>query len=1181
MALSLLVPALYVPIMSGAALACVACLVAVAMLPPRLPSTSSDIGVTGSATVPRLLLHCLVASALSLSAHGSAAQETASTPAEPPTAHKVIIPVEKDRAAKAARYYLTPEPLYTDLRRRAAEIGRRPDGWLLERASYRATLGWAVLQRGLRVTELTAAYDFWVFGQTKSISLPLGEGLAVLPERALLDGTSVELTPDVEKKRVLVNVDTPGQHRLELSLQPAIQMQGSAYALDVAIPPLHRSTLDLVSPAEGPPVETIVYGGAVVATDEDGHIDAELGPASQLQVRWHELSAGQAAVGTFDAEELLWLKVQPGSVLLEAKLRLNVTDGSLRQIKLAVDPRLRLLTSGPQEKRPYRLREIAGDPSHVELEFPRPVTESTLIELQFLLTGASGLGNLRLPQFEVLDARRRERSLAVSIDASLDRDQKMGSGLNEVAAQDFVARWGQTETQPDFAYALAADEPDWSVATRPREPQTSGSQALSLTVGGSQVAVRYEASLATASGPVFQRRLQVPADFAVEELQVIEEGGMRNSRWSRNDPSTMHIFLREPAAGAQTIVIKGMIPLSTDGLFGLPIFRMEGVPTQPFQVQVYRQPDVLVDVKNLQGMQAIEDAGASRPQDSVARLVGAFQIIGEGGTAQLACSQNLPVFTATEVLEMKRQDAGGWQAAMHYHVRVEQGLLDELRFAIDPQWQGPFEAEPAANIRVTTNSTGESRELVVQPRSPIQADYQITIRGRLAAGESGRVEAPAIKARAAKQLKRYVLLPIRHQLEEVHWDTAGWMRTDLPKELEPSALPPETYSAYEAIGRQNSATLRKPGSVSSQPVVRLADYQVTWNHGETFHGIATFDLDSFGAGHVVLRTPPQIRLVSGTLDELNLILNPLKKDRWRIELGSQVFPQRLQLMFVGQLRSTAGKTAMTFAAPTLEDVTVDKTLWTIFGPSQAGTGASLQLSEENPLRLELARAQHIAELLGSSVSTTAVDAETLALWRKPWSERLNSHFARIRWLMTQTPDIKLARLAERELSRLAPSDPTAASGSTVNAPASAQSPSDGVAPTQVAERLTDQPPQISEALLQGDVTAYRGVHEGPLTAVRIRYAPPEQDDFQGRLWLAVLIILAGALAGLIYRNRAAMNMIRNWPYVPAFSAGLFWWMWLSPSIVGLLIMLASLVLFARALYRLQTAGEPVIEVSSL
>ena len=53
-----------------------------------------------------------------------------------------------------------------------------------------------------------------------------------------------------------------------------------------------------------------------------------------------------AAAAAIDAEELFWLKIQPGSVVIDAKLKLKVAAGQIRRLQLVADPALQLLAVG-------------------------------------------------------------------------------------------------------------------------------------------------------------------------------------------------------------------------------------------------------------------------------------------------------------------------------------------------------------------------------------------------------------------------------------------------------------------------------------------------------------------------------------------------------------------------------------------------------------------------------------------------------------------------------------------------------------------------------------------------------------------------------------------------------------------------------------------------------------------
>ena len=143
---------------------------------------------------------------------------------------------------------------------------------------------------------------------------------------------------------------------------------------------------------------------------------AELGPADRLTIRWQDAAGAASAAPAVDAKELFWLKIQPGSVVIDARLKLKVVAGQLRRLQLATDPCLQLLPLAGPDPPTVQVRTAAGQPQIIELQWPHAIAKSAVIDARFLVAGASSVGNLRLPQVDVLDVRPTKRWLAVSVD---------------------------------------------------------------------------------------------------------------------------------------------------------------------------------------------------------------------------------------------------------------------------------------------------------------------------------------------------------------------------------------------------------------------------------------------------------------------------------------------------------------------------------------------------------------------------------------------------------------------------------------------------------------------------------------------------------------------------------------------------------------------------------------------
>ena len=290
-----------------------------------------------------------------------------------------------------------------------------------------------------------------------------------------------------------------------------------------------------------------------------------LGPADRLAVRWQETTAPSGARLAVNAEQLIWLKIQPGSVVVAAKFRLHVAEGELRQVQLAVDPRLRLLPFSGETSPAVQVVAESGQTRLINLRWPRPITDETVLETAFLFSETSAVGKIRLPRIELVDTQSTRRWMAVSVDPALDSDEQKDERLEPLAVADFLNAWGQSDSKPKAAYRLPRGETGWTLSTRPHEPHTAADQTLSLGFDEDRIDARFEARLAVASGYAFQHQVTAPEDFKIERISVVAGDADRLQRWSRDEDGGITLFLDGPASGTERLSIRGRLAGSSRG----------------------------------------------------------------------------------------------------------------------------------------------------------------------------------------------------------------------------------------------------------------------------------------------------------------------------------------------------------------------------------------------------------------------------------------------------------------------------------------------------------------------------------------------------------------------------------------------------------------------------------------
>ena len=503
----------------------------------------------------------------------------------------------------------------------------------------------------LALDELAVRFELSVFGRGARVRIPIRRDEAkLLPNAAILDGRPVQPEWEADGGAFVVDIPEPGQYRLDLAVQPVAHGGEAALGFDMAIPRLAAARLELSLPGDSPAVEAASALGAVRREKQPPRLVAELGPAERLTVRWPDANGAEGAAPAIDAEELFWLKILPGSVIIDARLKLKAAAGQIRRVQLATDPALQLLPlPGPEPA--VQVRAPAGQSQIIEFRWARAMAERATVDARFLLVGASSVGNLRLPQLDVLDVRPTKRWLAVSVDPALEHEAEPPRPADAVAVPDFLASWGKSpfffdETvspakgkaplhvasprlEPLLARRLAVGPNQWSVATRPRRAEVAVDQTLSMDFDGSDAEVRFDARLTASSGYVFQHRIEMPPALKIDRVSVSAGGAGRSARWSRDSGGAITVFLMDAVAGLHELSIRGRFPAPFGARTPLPEIAVAGGQVQSYAVQLLRRRSVSVRVEETSGLAEVKGppAGLRRPEES--RLVGWFRAEGD------------------------------------------------------------------------------------------------------------------------------------------------------------------------------------------------------------------------------------------------------------------------------------------------------------------------------------------------------------------------------------------------------------------------------------------------------------------------------------------------------------------------------------------------------------------------
>jgi hypothetical protein len=1089
-------------------------------------------------------------------------------PSTPPSApvrtpaidYRVFIPSDDQGTPTGGRYFV-PEEFYSALRQRALATKGNLRSWTLNAASYRAVLASDPGKMGMEVTEFVVALDVTIDDPETIVYLPLGrEAVGQQPVRMLVDGRSTQVAWNDAAQALEWLPAEAGNQRLEIFLRPLLRYFPDGAGFDLAVPTLLTSQLEVILPADAPDLTVPCALGEVRRSDDRQTVTAQLGNCGRVSLRWHDARAAVTAPAAIDVDELLWLKVRPGSVLLDVRLSLKIPPGgSVREIQLLADSRLRPLAAGSSTASISELpmpsdHASLGDARRWSVTLARPATESITVPVSLQYADFTGVGRLRLPRIEVLSARSIRRWLAVSVDSSLNFDVHGRDAMSEISPASLAAHWGPEAAAPQLAYELTSGVAAWRLDTHPKPAKTSARQSLTVTAGATRLGLEYEAEITTEAAHVFQHRLSVPQGFDVESVSLLEDGAERAEHWAKDGADTVTVFLSDPVIGAQTLSLRGSLNVAVDAPVNLPLVMLQGVPATGTTISLVRQQAATVAVDEIVGLSPDAESAKADKYPERGRTVGRWLVSGDAPSARLTITPNVPRVRCEQVVTMAR-DEQGWRAVADIRWHVTSGLLDVLRLEIPPGWRGPFQITPAATSEVVELPGQNRSQLVIYPRAAVRDSLQTVISGPVAAGQGESITVPNILPVHVDKRQRYVRLPIQLGLQQAAWQTVNLRLAQLPAELEQPAAPLQ-YETYHVLRDQASATLNTLERVVAIPVLRLADARVACAIDGSYRGTIGFDVEMVETTPCVLQVPANCTIDQALVNGHLATLLPEGPDQWRVPTIRSTLPQHIEMVFTGTARAVSRwRGTATLDVPSLVNLTAEHALWTVAIAGQR-RAAIRGVGSLGPIALDLVHLQSIVDAVSRPEDElSALPAEERLRWFAAW---------RIRWLSVReridadSPDNGYGLIgAEGKTNVL---DRRWSEVSLRIDPAAAT-----LRPNEARQQRSAE----EQGFPSPSGATVRCAVEGSLPSVTVEWRSNETSDATWRYAAAAGVLLAGVVGLLLARRGYPVpgEWLQRWPQMAVALAGIAWWLWLEPSFLGLAIIVGAALAAARSVLR--------------
>jgi len=1104
------------------------------------------------------------------------------------TVHKVLIPIN-EKEEPIGDYYL-PRQFHRQLRQLAQDSDNASGAWLIQSAVYRCSLEPNDLSDQLFLAQMQAVYEIESFSDGTEVPIDLRrDQISLVEGEVLLDDRPIDLAWNKAGTALVVQIDQPGKHQLKIGLHPSTDNIGSLNGFELSIPPIPNTLLEVKTPVTTD-VRVPSALGAVTLLSESNTLLARLGPTNRLAVNWPKAAQ-------IESEQLLWMHVNPGSVEINARFRYHI-QGSATDFSIETESGVFMTLADPQHRfEPLGPPVENGNTLTYVVRTLKPVSGDLTFDAVFRPSGSSAIGNILFPYIELHTGRTTQHLLAVSVDNALDFSPSFTSDFASVASGQFLRDWrSSVETDqeilpPQFAYRVpekngngnnSADMAQLSLMTRHRDSEARVDQTLVMIVGRETVDLTLNAKLVTTTGEFYQYRIAAPLDLRVDNVALLDTDSdeQLEVKWSRDSNGAIVLMLdRATSVGtSQLLTIKASlqvdqgssISISPLGFLDRKVksddrFAEHAIVVQDSIVHVFRLSDCQVNFRGGTVVQTLDDDPEPPQWRSPLHFVRSIQAMYSSSAAVLEISENSPTIGGLQITRLIEKTT----VAIDFQLTISEGVVDTLCLDVPAQWDRLLKISPPIEFQYIDTPGEGRRQLWLLPKTPIGGEYSFRLSVPVPADLS-RIPSVVLQTPISadpisdKLLPRYLILPSQYNWTSQQLKPLRRASDPRIKQLETADL-----AAYLEPDDGFPAVLRSSNRTTGQPRVFLADVNIACKSDRSYYGSTTFDLDSAGRPDVVMRATEQIHLVQVLVEGICVLPKRIDKTIWRIPLEFGHLPQRIEVVFSGQTEPQHSG-SKTFVTPTLDNVLVEQTLWTVRSNGSESRWTAQNKVNSGARNLDVLRLQANTRLLKLAPEVRAESTQRdINFWFLSWGRRWQTVLERITDQLVIDPAGDKSK-ADDALNR-----------TLVDAKAEQEKIATSLDSEAIRRKVANEP-----MLVGGAVEIMAVLPRVPQTVTRKMFQGRQETlsiasndvgvwrNLASRFFVACCLMLA---LGAIYdarSRRLLMSYGNRSPYLLGLIGGIAWWIWLRPSILGWVIISVSLFMVLRSVGQAAPKGNP-------
>lgn len=383
---------------------------------------------------------------------------------------------------------------------------------------------------------------------------------------------------------------TPGRHRVEFGIAPAISRRGGVETLTACVPPAPRSTIELVAAGDDPSrpdtrrvlCDLATRGGPWIrAVERDGLFDVSRAARVRL-TRAVDPRGGVAALvpQARSDNDVIW---SGDGCQVEAAFEIDAGTTIVPSVIVRASPGLEPLPPADASCSP-----LGG--GRFLLERTEPTAGRSRIAVTFTMPLIDPVGVFEAPEAWLEGVGVDDRTVRFIAPATLEVTPELPGSVSLVRGRepqrpDVVAEWrsealgagGESATAGAVREPLPAERQRPRVAVRRRAQPPRGSQRLQVTFAEAHVGLGLVCQIESASTPLTEIPVDLPEDCVVDRVVVEREADDQavpvDVAVMRRSATRIAVVVQRPRSGRFRLRVDARLPGPPAARGRLPLAR--------------------------------------------------------------------------------------------------------------------------------------------------------------------------------------------------------------------------------------------------------------------------------------------------------------------------------------------------------------------------------------------------------------------------------------------------------------------------------------------------------------------------------------------------------------------------------------------------------------------------------